>query len=51
MDHPAFASSAAQLCSHVHEAIDLAMHIPLRNIPPILPPFAAEDTTARRIRR
>jgi len=47
MDHPAFASSAANLRSHIHKTVHFAMHISLGNISPILAPLAAEDAAAR----
>lgn len=51
MHHTSLSTSPTYLRSQVQEALDLAVHVPVGNVPAILAPFAGQDTPGRRIRR
>lgn len=51
MHHPTPPLSPPSLSSHIQEALNLAMHVPIRDIPAILAPLAGEDALSGRIWR
>lgn len=48
MYHASLTIPTSDFGGHIHEALDLAVHVAVGDVPPVLPPLATKDTALRR---